>query len=127
MRFVLVASIFAAGCVAGPIAQAGSESPPPVGTLNYIDSAPPELEPLKAKSLSLVSRETLPEQICPAGETYAFSECLDSQNLRSFCSVPLDRGGEVVYRHDSRCNSNEVCVQSELSSRSTYAQCLPIT
>ncbi|KAF1361332.1 hypothetical protein EJ07DRAFT_111724 [Lizonia empirigonia] len=116
MKLVFVALIFAAGCAAGPIAQAESESA--VLTLNYVDTAPPEVEPLKANLSSLVSRDTLPNLACPAGLNWNRSICLNSGKLRSFCN-----GGQFT---DTSCNSGELCVQRDVITGKPYAKCMSI-
>ncbi|KAJ4127371.1 hypothetical protein NW765_017323 [Fusarium oxysporum] len=121
MKFALIASIFAAGCVAGPLAEAQAESAEHINEITYVDIAPAELKP---KNTSLVSRDTLPVTTCPAGQTYDRSICFKSNRIRSFCVANPRRNREQIT--DTPCKPQEVCVQRNLSNGKPYAKCIPV-
>nr|ADO60273.1 SIX6 [Fusarium oxysporum f. sp. vasinfectum] len=124
MKLALIASILAAGCVAGPLAQTESESADVAEhTINYIDIAPEEFEPPKANLSSLVSRDTLPPT-CPRYTTYDESICITAGVVRSSCVFTADPG--VRRGVNANCNKNEICVERNLSNGKRYAKCIPI-
>nr|QNA42579.1 secreted in xylem 6 [Fusarium oxysporum f. sp. pisi]QNA42580.1 secreted in xylem 6 [Fusarium oxysporum f. sp. pisi] len=125
MKLALIASILAAGCIAGPLAQTETESADmPEHTINYIDIAPKEFEPLKANLSSLVSRDTLPVSTCPAGQTYDRSVCYKANTIRSFCVANPRSNREKIT--DTPCKPQEICVQRRLNSGKSFAKCIPI-
>nr|QNA42577.1 secreted in xylem 6 [Fusarium oxysporum f. sp. pisi] len=125
MKLALIASILAAGCIAGPFAQTETESADmPEHTINYIDIAPKEFEPLKANLSSLVSRDTLPVSTCPAGQTYDRSVCYKANTIRSFCVANPRSNREKIT--DTPCKPQEICVQRRLNNGKSFAKCIPI-
>ncbi|OHW98556.1 secreted in xylem 6-like protein [Colletotrichum incanum] len=125
MKLVLIATIFAASCKAGLIAQAEeADETLPKFTINHVDVAPADFEPLNANLTDLASRDTLPVSNCPAGQTYDRSVCYKSNIIRSFCIANPRSNREKIT--DTPCAAHEVCVQRLLSTGKSYAKCIPI-
>ncbi|KAL0930704.1 uncharacterized protein CTRU02_214779 [Colletotrichum truncatum] len=126
MKLVLLTTIFAAGCLAGPLAQKtdSGDGVSPQNTISYIDIAPAEFEPANVNLTTLASRDTLPAQGCPAGQTYDRSVCFKSNIIRSFCVANPRSNREKIT--DTPCGYHEVCVQRTLSTGKSYAKCIPI-
>jgi hypothetical protein len=125
MRLVLIATIFIASCIAGPLAQIEEvEQEWPTYTVGPVDIAPEEFEPLNANLTTLVSRDTLPNTSCPPGQTYDRSVCIRASRIRSFCVANPRSNREQITDRD--CASDEICVQRNLRSGKPYAKCLPV-
>ncbi|TVY75160.1 hypothetical protein Focb16_v005489 [Fusarium oxysporum f. sp. cubense] len=125
MKVALVISIFIASCIASPLDPAKTPTSPPGAehTLNYVDITPtgPEFGNVDGSS-ALISRDTLPNTVCPAGQTYDRSVCYNSHRIRSFCVANPRSNREQIT--DTPCNSGEVCVQRNLSNGKPYAKCI---
>ncbi|KAK7456738.1 hypothetical protein CaCOL14_010641 [Colletotrichum acutatum] len=125
MKYILLTTIFAAACAAGPLAEVRDLTGTPENTLTYVDITPAELEPQNANLTDLVARDTLPNTSCPAGQTYDRSVCFKSNIIRSFCVANPRSNREKIT--DTPCRANEICVQRRLvSSGKSYAKCIPV-
>ncbi|KAF4781160.1 hypothetical protein HER10_EVM0008116 [Colletotrichum scovillei] len=103
MKYILLTTVFAAACAAGPLAEVRDLTGTPENTLTYVDITPADLEPQNANLTDIVARDTLPNTSCPAGQTYD----------RSITDTP--------------CGANEICVQRRLvSNGKSYAKCIPV-
>lgn len=70
MKYILLTTVFAAACAAGPLAEVRDLTGTPENTLTYVDITPADLEPQNANLTDIVARDTLPNTSCPAGQTY---------------------------------------------------------
>lgn len=125
MKLVLIAIIFTASCKAGPLSQIKESNEPWAKfTTSHVDIAPAEFQPLNATSTTLVSRDTVPDTSCPAGQTYDRSVCYKTNIIRSFCIANPRNNREKIT--DRPCAANEVCVQRILSTGKSYAKCISL-
>ncbi|KAG7065108.1 secreted in xylem 6 [Colletotrichum scovillei] len=115
MKYILLTTVFAAACAAGPLAEVRDLTGTPENTLTYVDITPADLEPQNANLTDIIRSPT------PAARL----DRLMIARSDSFCVANPRSNREKIT--DTPCGANEICVQRRLvSNGKSYAKCIPV-
>ncbi|TEA09958.1 hypothetical protein C8034_v011409 [Colletotrichum sidae] len=120
----LIAAAVPAICVVIPPSQA-EDSTAKLSRSN-VDVIPAQLERRNSSSAMTGAQEAFTRiPPCPAGQTFQRSICFSYQIVRRFC-ITNPRNPAIEDTQTVHCQSDEVCVERNLSDGRSYAECHPL-